>query len=1306
MRRPAMLLFTVCALFLGVTAAPGTAADIPDPIDPSNGEQNLLDLIEGLPLNEIETALDHFPIPYVVVASAGGAAPTIESKKAGSPIRIDADGTRDTGKGGFDVEVEVNTELLPTPHLVMDVERIGGPPYAEDLSVIVAFPFAAFNDETLPASPNLFFGYTTTAAADGDDYPAGGHAPASVRIDLMPNVLGGTAHLFEMDLATAGADNPVRFVGGHFDGDPGAAPVNAIGFSAHADPVPATITLGVDVDFSQILAGGATHSEVGVTWLASEPAKVVFDYLENETYPFTTPDYNTTLTFDQMPTSEAITIGADFTAGEVTLDHAGSSPIEALTLLHERSDGLVITGAASDVPTEVDLTLGTSGTAAIDVGANTMDLEVLAMQEGGFLNTSAFFGFDIGYLSLLVEDVPDLTAAWDAAEDHFEVHATNDGESIPLIELVMDDDATSVDGAVTGLDLPPSWDDDPTHHIFSLFDDGTHGTAAARAVHLSDALLDLATGPVADHFEWGTTQAAPLQAFLSTTAASGLTGQDVDVTCDVDDVPAGLVVLDLGFPPPTIDFAYSATPPSTIDTVACTGVVGTLNFLMSLSQVPAEMSMEFDPEASLQVAAGDGVLPAPSAFVGQVLLRLWDGDGPTGLPESDALFGVPLRDAVAQADDIPSFLATWSDGSAGSTIDYDTTAAAGPFAYLGGVQVETSTEVEFSTPLATPTPGADHYVSFLDEGAGLTKRLEAGAFGIDHFGYQSSEGGGDRTLAAQYAADEDHRLVVDLDTALGGRFFPDYDIEAEVVVDDVPQTWDFSTDLATALVSTGSDGIASIGMTADIGVEVAAVVQTTHVDAEAVGLPSTVEYSLDPSADGSAFVHMSAPIDRVTVELTSDDAILEGPYRHMRFDVDDIPANWDAEWGASPNPHASLTTSSPLGPVEVIVSRDVAAATPSKYDPFTVPGGAVNYSDFTREIDRRYFRKGSGDDSVRETVFMGRLDSIYDTTAQLDPDEDHVIMRENEAGQMAFLSIRGTGFQSAAAAVDTTITATLNVPYSGLHPFYVGLEDAAHEFTVVQVDDIPDTTSLEVGANLANVDFSSSPGDILVYQGPLPSAGQTGDALKVLAIGTPTSIHTNWDLGFPGGIDVDTSSPTEIRLLSQSGGNRTVVDFVVGDLTADWGVDFGSTTEKCQLDPPGCGIYLKVAEAYFDFAADPAIDGFISTYKRIENPLGLNGGGPTFDDHEYVPEISVLVDGFSEFDASVEAEICLVGVCAIGGLTVGKTIDTDLLGSFDFDWWDLGGGFADFYGDPDYVGNNPWHFWPILHDHDDHLFPF
>jgi len=54
----------------------GTAGAIkdlipPNPIVPTKGEQNLMDVVQKFPLKDIQTALDNFPVPYVVVAQAG-----------------------------------------------------------------------------------------------------------------------------------------------------------------------------------------------------------------------------------------------------------------------------------------------------------------------------------------------------------------------------------------------------------------------------------------------------------------------------------------------------------------------------------------------------------------------------------------------------------------------------------------------------------------------------------------------------------------------------------------------------------------------------------------------------------------------------------------------------------------------------------------------------------------------------------------------------------------------------------------------------------------------------------------------------------------------------------------------------------------------------------------------------------------------------------------------------------------------------------------------------------------------------------
>jgi len=113
------------------------------------------------------------------------------------------------------------------------VERLGRPSdgFAEDVTILAAFPFDAFNDETLPGSPNLVIGFRTATDGGGE----GGIAPAFESISFVPNILGGTSHDFEMTFETTGPENPLEFIIGHFDGDISTGLLNGTGITILAD---------------------------------------------------------------------------------------------------------------------------------------------------------------------------------------------------------------------------------------------------------------------------------------------------------------------------------------------------------------------------------------------------------------------------------------------------------------------------------------------------------------------------------------------------------------------------------------------------------------------------------------------------------------------------------------------------------------------------------------------------------------------------------------------------------------------------------------------------------------------------------------------------------------------------------------------------------------------------------------------------------------------------------------------------------------------------------------------------------------
>ena len=88
----------------------------PSPIIPDKGESNLLEQAKKFEDKLNLNALDHFPIPFAVIASHADGPPVVAKNNphSGAPMRvnIDVDSDPTTGKGGKDVSVQVSTELF------------------------------------------------------------------------------------------------------------------------------------------------------------------------------------------------------------------------------------------------------------------------------------------------------------------------------------------------------------------------------------------------------------------------------------------------------------------------------------------------------------------------------------------------------------------------------------------------------------------------------------------------------------------------------------------------------------------------------------------------------------------------------------------------------------------------------------------------------------------------------------------------------------------------------------------------------------------------------------------------------------------------------------------------------------------------------------------------------------------------------------------------------------------------------------------------------------------------------------------
>lgn len=1045
MQRIALVIAVSAALFAGATQQSTQSASgelPPEPIHPNRGEAVLLDVVNSLSLKDIRTALDHFPVPYVVVASGNGASPTIANNKAGSPTRIDADSNKNTGTGGQDIQIEVNTELNPVPHLRVNITRIGKAPFAQNVKVVVAFPWNAFNgeDALLPGEPNLFMGFQTTGNFRNDSYPAGGILPVTTEIRFVPNAVAGLDHGFQVTTATTGSSNPARFIAGHFDGTNLTGILNADAQSILTDPVPASFTLGLGVSNNALSSAPAhrMNSRIALDWTASAPAKVIFDYLEDETRPGTRSDYNSTLTFDRMPTREQISIDLKEAEDKLTIAHQANAPIGKVTLLHERNDELAIQATATDVPTQVNLQLNMAGCAQLDVNANTLDLNLTATESTGFADTDDFLGYDVGYLGFRVIDAPDMSGCYSQPTNSVSIQATNAGENIPLVELAIGDDANlELPPVQTGPPLDPMAD--LNRHVFSLVDDGGHGTAFVRMVHLVNANFNLSsTGPknITQAFTFTTSAPAPLTAYFKNKTPSLLIPHppnDVEVTCNLEDLPAG--------GPSTMTLTYPTELNLDIDplkSLHCFGHIDSLDFDIDAADIPEKFKYKLDPYGSLRIETTLKDLIPNKAKVGRLAVRITD---PNGLdnPVLTDLVGVPLKTVRIRVDDMYSFVASWEDKPGGSKVDFNT-GVPDAILYAGGAQVDVSTivpTVREHLPAAGPT--ADDYITYVDGGPGQDKRIAAGVFGLDHFNYASTEGSGARSLAASYDANADHKLVARIDTRKGGRFFPDYDINATATVDKVPATLVFTTDLATNFKVAASKGIDSIAMEGRITVDS----DETRIDVLAKKLPSAMQFVLKEEEEGSAVVTTTGTIEQLRFDLQSDTKIMgKSPYKHLFGDVNAIPADVTAEWKVTPRPKVRIAPGQPLGKASFIVSRIKVTDEHLQYAPFRAAGSDVEQTGFAREIDRRYFGAGPAPASgSREQLFMGRIDDIYQSSSQLDAGEDHAVMRKNLAGKVDFISAQITGLKFAEVELlQDGAKGTLELASTGPHPFYAGIE--------------------------------------------------------------------------------------------------------------------------------------------------------------------------------------------------------------------------------------------------------------------------
>ncbi|HJZ58631.1 MAG TPA: hypothetical protein VKE74_27060, partial [Gemmataceae bacterium] len=990
---------------------PATLLPPPDPIDPTKGQTNLLRVVQMMADKQNLNAQDHFPVPYTIIVSAGGAAPTIKNWHAGTAIQLDADQNKATGQGGGgnDIQVEVNTDFYtnalgqPDWKLRLNVNRLGKDSFAQNLSVMIAFPFDAFNTETLPAKPNLLMGFQTRlpgtpGQADYTTGADGGNAPATMQMVLTPHILAGTTHAFEWSIDTTGATNPLTFLSGEFDGNPGSNTIlNALGWSAYVQDVPAHI--GAELKVAENAIGSpAVDSKMDLHWTASAPSLTTFDYLEAESKAAAsspqTADYATQIVADKMPTDEHFVLRQDEAGGVMTLNHDANAPIHEMTFLKRRSDGLALTGVASDenpaadaVPTHVALTLGLRGYETLDVNDNTLDLFLQDTQVGGFNNTSQFFQkYNLEYVALKVKNAPDQSANFDGAGTTFTMLVTNAGEVAPFTEMVLDDNGRiSATNAPQNLELPDKYDVTPLWDLWSIVDDGTHGTAVARALDVTrlpaspkftgSATFDHEPTEIVETVELQTVAAHPMQTYLKSgllsavqppIPASAISPDPyVEITGHIEDVPTDHTRVTLDFP---LDADWDTD--HKIGEICMAGHIGSLNFATILEDNPTHGSFKFRPEGSLVVTALDQS-NNPDFFSGNAAI-VYDVNGfdPNVVhwPEDYSLNGfhskhetffpndTRLKEARLRLDHVPSMRATWDDEPQHTYIDIDTDATSGPFAYVGGIQLQISTKTtlggtvltcdnvkDFLPPAATPQ--SQHYALLKDVAGEQT--LKFGVFGVDSFHFASDDTSKPSKYSVDWALDPARPATasrIDVDahpTSTGalGTFFGGSEVTGPLLISAVPADMhvksDFDPSFSTATLF-------PFGLPVPLEINQPMTVDGTDIFVHAVQVPqifSVTWNTAGPTTNLSVVATDKfgnpAAAKVVDVIFRNPNGLPDGsdlfqdaanPLRRFDVQVDNVPS-LKASLTTTGNPHVNIDTTATAGPFQYLGGLRMAAST-------------------------------------------------------------------------------------------------------------------------------------------------------------------------------------------------------------------------------------------------------------------------------------------------------------------------------------------------------------------------------------------
>ncbi len=322
-----------------------------------------------------------------------------------------------------------------------------------------------------------------------------------------------------------------------------------------------------------------------------------------------------------------------------------------------------------------------------------------------------------------------------------------------------------------------------------------------------------------------------------------------------------------------------------------------------------------DMPSHIEGVLGDGSLAVTdSSPVGMVALN---ASATVGLANISSM--VNLRMIIAS---LPSFTATWGQGSTGNFFDLETVTGC-----IGRIELAFSYG-SIVLPLVQTSDPNSHYLMAFSNATTIAIALRL--IGVQQIAFSQDNNVGSNTLTLTMCGNEVMYVLVS--SGAGSLLTPNSGIELTVVMTNAPTVLSLTWTMPYVMSLTTNQLIASI--TADLHYTAASPAQDLTAHAEIDNLPATT-MSWNIAASGSISFTAGSPIGTILLTATDPNGLLGAgsafggqPIRMLNVVADSVPsftASWSSSSGSPPSTGVSFQTapSTALGDLTFSISTDL-----------------------------------------------------------------------------------------------------------------------------------------------------------------------------------------------------------------------------------------------------------------------------------------------------------------------------------------------------------------------------------------------